>query len=475
MRFEVIFKHMALVLLMNSVLMLLAFFISWYHHETSTSALLYSTLICLIFSLFPLIFSEKTDSIQYNEGLAIIVFGWVLSCVVGTLPYIMWGGEFTLVNAFFESVSGYTTTGSTILNDIEGLPKGILFWRSSTQWIGGIGIILVVLLVLPSTKTTGIYNSEVNSITKMIFNMSGKKVIKILGLVYLAMTFVHMLLLHLLGMNIFDAINHSFTTISTGGFSTKNMSLAYFDSISIEMVTIVFMFLSAIHFGLIYGTFIGNKINILSSKIVQALAATFLISSLAIAFKLYLVDQFDFLTALRHSIFQVVSLGTSTGFATTDTTVWPIFTQFLLIYITFQNGMSGSTAGGIKFDRIYIFFKLLGKQFKLLRHPKGIFVVKIDKMVIREDLERQTLVFIVLFVFITILSSIFLSMMNLDGMTAFSAAVTSISNCGPGFGEIGNLGNFAAIPDTGKMLLSVNMLFGRLEIMNILALLVITR
>lgn len=475
MRFEVIFKHLAFVLLMNSVLMLVAFFISLYYHETSTSALLYSTLILLIFSIFPLIFYEKTESIQYEESLAIIVFGWLITCIAGMLPYVMWGGEFTLVNAFFESVSGYTTTGSSILNDIEGLPKGLLFWRSSTQWIGGIGIILVVLLILPSTKTTGIFNSEVNAITKMIFNMSGKKTIKILALVYLLMTFSQTLLLMISGMDFFDAINHSFTTISTGGFSTKNLSLAHYNNVYIEIIVALFMFLSAVHFGLIYGTFVKNKLNIFTSHLVRTFAATFIISSLAIALKLYLHGDYSFLTALRHSFFQVVSIGSSTGFATTDTAGWPVFTQFVLLYIMFQNGMSGSTAGGIKFDRIYIFIKSLSKQFKLMRHPKGIFITKIDNMVIREQLEHQTMVFIVFFFFLIILSSILLSMMNIEGMTAFSASVTSLSNCGPGFADVSNMKNFSQIPDAGKLLLSFNMLLGRLEVMNILAFLMITR
>lgn len=475
MRFEVIFKHLAFVLLMNSVLMMVSFFISLYYHETSTSALLYSTLICLIFSIFPLLFYEKTDSIQYNEGLAIIVFGWLLTCVAGMLPYIMWGGEFTLVNAFFESVSGFTTTGSTILTDVESLPMGILFWRSSTQWIGGIGIILVVLLILPSTKTTGIFNSEVNDITKMIFNVSARKTINILVLVYIGLTFSQTLLLMASGMGFFDAINHSFTTISTGGFSTKNLSILSYDSFWIEMIITLFMFLSAIHFGLIYATFIGNRINLFTSSLVRAFAATFAIASLAIALKLYLAGDFGFWVALRHAVFQVVSLGSSTGFASIDTLHWPIFTQFVLMYITFQNGMSGSTAGGIKFDRIFIFFKLLGKQFKLLRHPKGIFITKIDNIVIREQLEQQTLVFMVLFIFITLASAIILSMMNIDGMTSFSAAVTAMSNCGPGFGGVSNLGNFSAIPDAGKLLLSFNMLLGRLEIMNILAFFMLIR
>ncbi len=475
MRFEVIFKHLGVVLLFNAIFMFIAAAISIILKETSALALLYSGLICLIFSLFPLVFSEKTQQIQFTEGLTIVVFGWLVTCISGVLPYIMWGGEFNLINAWFESVSGFTTTGSTILTDIETLPKGILFWRSSTQWIGGLGIIIFVLAILPKTASSSIYNAEVSSMTKLSFQLNNKKLLQVLIVVYVSLTFAQTTALTFAGMSIYDAINHSFTTISTGGFSTKNNSIAWFNSLWIELIIVFFMVLSALHFGLIYGTFTRKKNNLFRSEIVKALLFIWMGSTLAITLKLYWEGSYPFWEALRLSIFQVTSLGSNTGYATIDTAHWPMFTQLVLLYLMFQTGMSGSTSGGLKFDRIFIFFKLLRKQIRLLQHPRGIFITKINNQRINEQLEQQTLVFIVVYIMIFLASSLILSLMNIDGMTAFSASLTAISNCGPGFGEVSSMGNFSQIPSFGKFVLSINMLLGRLEVINVLALIVLRR
>jgi len=237
MKPEVVIKYLGLILLINSIFFFISFLISFFLLETSTVALLFSTLICTIFGLFPLIFVGPTDNINFKEGLSIVVFGWLITCIVGMLPYLMWGGEFTLINAWFESVSGFTTTGSTILSDIESLPKGLLFWRSSTHWIGGIGIILFVLLILPQAKGTrmNIFNTEISGLSKMNFRFNARKMIYVLAIVYVSLTMLEAIILTLFGMSIFDAVNHSFATIATGGFSTKNLSIAAFDNIGIEI------------------------------------------------------------------------------------------------------------------------------------------------------------------------------------------------------------------------------------------------
>ncbi len=475
MRFEVIFKHLGIVLLFNAIFLFLAALISIYLKETSALALSYSALICFIFSVFPLVFSDKSTPIEFTEGLFIVVFGWLVTCLSGALPYIMWGGEFSIINAWFESVSGFTTTGSTILTEIESLPKGILFWRSSTQWIGGLGIIIFVLAILPKTSSSSIYNAEVSSITKMNFPFNNKKLLQALILVYVGLTLAQSVSLTFAGMSLYDAINHSFTTISTGGFSTKNNSIAWYQNLWIELIIVVFMVLSALHFGLIYGTFTRKHNNLFRSDIVRALLFIWLASTLIIAGKLTWEGSYSFWSALRHALFQVTSLGSNTGFATVDTVQWPFFTQLLLLYLMFQTGMSGSTSGGLKFDRIFIFFKIVQKQIRSLQHPRGIFTIKISGQRIDEKLEQQTMVFLLLYIFIFSASSFILSLMNIDGMTAFSASITAISNCGPGFGEVGSMGNFAGVPDLGKFVLTINMLLGRLEVMNVLALFVLRR
>lgn len=477
MKKEIIIKHIGFVLLLNGVFLFISFFISLFLHETSTIALLFSALMCGIFGVFPLIFVERTEHINFSEGLTIVVFGWVVTCIVGMLPYLMWGGEFTLANAWFESVSGFTTTGSTILNEIESLPKGILFWRSATHWIGGIGIILFVLLILPQSKEQRItiYNTEISSLSKMNFRFQTRKIVHVLTIVYISLTLLETIALMLFGMSFFDAINHSFATIATGGFSTKNLSIAAFNNVGIEIIVMIFMILSGIHFGLIYGTIMMKKENLFRSSLAKTFVLVMLIGILLVCLKLYLSGNYNFLTSLRYASFQVISLGTTTGFATKDTAHWPIFTQIILIYFTIQCAMSGSTSGGLKFDRVYIFFKLIGKQIKLLKHPHGVFLSKIDGKRIDEKLEQQTLVFIVLYIAIFFITTIILTAMDIDGMTAFSASIATIGNVGPGFEKVSSLGNYASIPDLGKYVLSINMILGRLEIFNILALIMIKK
>lgn len=477
MKIEIVIKHLGYVLLLNGFFLFISFLISFILHETSTIAFLFSGFICGIFGIFPLIFVERTENISFNEGLSIVVFGWLISCIVGMLPYLMWGGEFTLANAWFESVSGFTTTGSTILIEIESLPKGILFWRSATHWIGGIGVILFVLLILPKSKgqRATIYNAEISSLSKMNFQFRTKKIVQILAIVYVSLTLLETIALMLFGMSFFDAINQSFATIATGGFSTKNLSIAAFNSLGIEIIIMVFMLLSGIHFGLIYGTIMLHKENIFSSSLVRTFVSVLFAGIAIVTLKLYLSDTYDLWTSLRYASFQVISLGTTTGFATADTAYWPIFTQLILIYFTIQCALTGSTSGGLKFDRVYIFFKLVGKQIKLLNHPRGVFVSKFEGKRIDEKLEQQTMVFIVLYMSIFFITTIILSGMNIDGMTAFSASIATIGNVGPGFGMVSSLGNFSSIPDLGKFTLTLNMLLGRLEIFNILTLIMLKR
>ncbi len=477
MRKEIVIKHLGYVLFLNGTFLFISFLISLFNNESSVMALLFSALICALFGAFPLIFVEKTQSISFSEGLAIVVFGWLLTCVAGMLPYIMWGGEFTLANAWFESVSGFTTTGSTILNDIESLPLGILFWRSSTHWIGGIGIIIFVLLVLPQSKgqRTTIYNSEISALSKMNFRYNARGIVRILALVYVILTLAQTLLLLMAGMSFFDAINHSFATIATGGFSTRNLSVAAYNNVSIEIIIMIFMVLSGIHFGLIYGTLFFKKENIFKSSLVKTYLLVLVIGIVLVWYKLYADDVYNFWDSLRFGSFQVISVGTTTGFATADSAAWPVFTQIILIYFTIQCAMSGSTSGGLKFDRVYIFFKSLNKQIKILKHPHGVFLTRIDGKTIDEQLEQQTMVFIVLYILTFFITTFALTAMNIDGMTAFSASITTLGNVGPGFGNVSSLGNFAGLPDLGKYLLSVNMFFGRLEIFNILALIMIKK
>ncbi|MGM0612641.1 MAG: TrkH family potassium uptake protein [Bacteroidota bacterium] len=468
----IVIKHMGYIFILNGLFLFISFLISSHLEETSTVPLLFSAMLCFVFGFFPLIFVDEKSEINFQEGLSIVVFGWLTTCVVGMLPYLMWGGDFTLINAWFESVSGFTTTGSTILGDVESLPKGLLFWRSTTHWIGGVGIIIFVLLILPQTsgKRASIYNAEISSLAKMNFKANARVIVYILVGVYLSLTVLETVLLSLLGMDVFDAINHSFATVATGGFSTKNVSIAAFDSASIEMVISVFMLLSGIHFGLLYGTIFFKKKNIFTSRLVKTFVLVLFSGVVLVSAKLYFSGQYDIMDSLRYGTFQVVSLGTTTGFATADSAQWPIFAQMILIYFTIQCAMTGSTSGGLKFDRVFIFFKMLRKQINQLRHPRAVFTLKVDGGKIGQKVEQQVLVFIIIYLVSIFVTTLILTSMDIDGTTAFSASIATIGNVGPGLGEVGSMNNYADLPVLAKFVLSINMLLGRLEIFNIFAL-----
>jgi len=477
MRTEYIIRHLGNVIIFNGIFLFIAFLISAYHNESSIVPLLFSSLICLIFGSFPRVFIPKSMELNLSEGITIVVTAWIMTCIVGMLPYLMWGGEFTFTNAWFESVSGFTTTGSTILNDIESMPMGLIFWRSSTHWIGGIGIILFILLILPQTTESRIilYHTEVSDLSRTNFKYRSEQVIRILAYVYFGLTLMETILLKLAGMSLFDAINHSFATIATGGFSTRNASIASFNSPVIEVIIMVFMVLSGIHFGLLFATITGKRENIFRSDVVKAYLLVMLLGIIFVTVKLYFSGFYDLLTSLRYASFQVISLGTTTGFATVDTANWPSFTLIILLYFTIQCALVGSTSGGLKFDRIFLFFKSLSKHIKLVQHPKAVIALKINNKPISEALEKQTLVFIVLYVLVLLITTTLVSVFNVDTLTSFSASAATLGNVGPGFGEVSSLGNFGSLPNPAKFILSLNMLLGRLEIFSIIIMFILLK
>ncbi len=473
-RTKAVVKYLGYILLFNSLFLFISAAISFVNKEDALHSLLISVVSCTLLGLSPHFFIRKYKEISFQEGLAISVLGWIITCVVGMLPYCLYGGEFnTVANALFESISGYTTTGSSILNNIETLPKGLLFWRSSTSFIGGVGVVLFVLVVLPEKRGAmpSFYRSEMSDLSKMNFAMRSKQVIRIIVMVYLSLIILETILLKVAGMNLFDAVNHSFSTVATSGFSTRNLSIAYYQNPWIEIIIMVFMLLSSLHFGLLYLTILGKKQNIFTSRPVRAYVTVIFTGIIIITLQLTQNNIYENIwQSLRYASFQVVSLASTTGLVTADTSVWPVFSILLLCYFTIQDGMVGSTSGGLKFDRIYLFFSSLKKQLNLILHPEGIYPIKMDKKVIEHDLELQIVVFILLYILTFSVTTLLLTLMGIDGMTAFSASIATLGNVGPGFGEVSSFNNYRMLPDAAKYLLSANMLLGRLEIMNVIAL-----
>jgi len=472
MRKTIIFRHLGLILLFNSFFLFISAAISGVLDETSFIPLLYSALIAMLFGVFPLIFVDRTYDIQSKEGIFIVVSGWGISCLVGMLPYILWGGEFSLVNGWFESVSGFTTTGSSILNDIEGLPTGLLFWRSSTHWIGGIGIILFALLIFPKSGTARhtLIRSELSDMSTKSFRTKTSSILKVILYIYVGLTVLEVICLSIAGMSLFDAITHSFGTIATGGFSPKNTSIAHFDSLTIEVIIMVFMVLSGMHFGLHFATITGKRRNLFTSAVVKYYLIFLIIGIGLVTLKLYLSDFGTWQESLRYGSFQVISLGTTTGYATIDTAAWPPFTQLILIYFSIQCACIGSTSGGLKFDRILMLLKSIKKQVQVFIHPQAVIVKKIDKIKISNEIEQFFLTFTALYLVVILISTFINTFLGVDLMTSFSASVATIGNVGPGFAGVSSLGNYADLPSLSKFILTITMLMGRLEIFSILSL-----
>lgn len=466
MRFHIVLRYVAFALLLNSLFMGISFLISLFNSDSAFMPLLYSALVTLLFGLFPLIFVPPTSNITNKEGLLIVVLSWLLSCLAGTLPYILYGGPFTFTNAWFESVSGFTTTGSTILVNIEALPGSLLFWRASTHWIGGIGIIIFVLAVLPFLGLADVvlFRSEISSMVRENFHHRARKAIRILAGVYVGLTLAETVSLLICGMNLFDAVIHSFATIATGGFSTKNASIAFYNSPAIEIVIIVFMVLSGIHFALLFGVITGNIRDFWRSSIVRYYLIFLLIGIIITAINVHADGLQNWIDSFRFAAFNIISIGTSTGFATTDTAIWPSLSRLLLIFFALQCACAGSTSGGIKTDRIVLLGKSFVRHLNKLMHPKAVLPIRIDQKVVEEELVTKSVQFISIYLLVVFTSSVLLALVGVDLLEAFSGSVATMGNVGPGLGSVGSTGNFASIPEFGKWVLSLTMLLGRLEI-----------
>ncbi len=466
MRFHVVIRYVAFALLINSAFMFLSTGISFYYGDSSTMPLLYSAFITLLFGLFPLIFVPAATNISNKEALLIVVMSWLVSCLTGALPYVLYGGQFTFTNAWFESVSGFTTTGSTILTNIEIIPNGLLFWRAATHWIGGVGIIIFVLAVLPflGIAEVVLFRSELSSMARDNFRERASKAIQILAGVYLGLTLLEILALLLAGVNLFDAVVHSFATIATGGFSNKNNSVAYFNSPAVESVIIVFMLLAGIHFAILFSVVTGNFKAFWKSTIVRYYIGANVIATIVASVNIHLTNNVDWINSVRYAAFNILSVGTSTGFANADTSIWPSFSQIILVFFALQCACAGSTSGGIKVDRIILLWKSFVRQIKQNMHPNAVFPIKIDDKVISDSVVNKSVLFIGVYLGVVLVASLLLTAIGVNLTEAFTGTVAAMGNVGPGLGSVGSLGNFNGIPVLGKWILSIVMLMGRLEI-----------
>ena len=468
MRVSIILRYIGTVMLCVSAFMMVSAGISYMNNvDSGFYPLLLSSLLTLTLGAFPLLFVPRAKSISNKEGFTIVVGSWVLASVVGMFPYLIWGGEFSLINAWFESVSGYTATGATILNDIQYLPQGLLFYRTSSNWLGGVGVVMFALVILPSLGTSrmSLSNVELSSLAKDNYRYRTQIIVRILLIVYVGLTIATTLALKLAGLRWFDALNHAMSACATAGFSTKNASIAFYDNVAVELILAGAMLISSLHFGLIYATFIRKGNNVFRSEVVRTYLSIIAIATLLVTTSIFGANIYaDIWEALRHSFFQVVSLITTTGFATADTNLWTPFAIVVLIFVSVVCACAGSTSGGMKVDRLLIFCKILMAKIRRQQHPNAIIRIRVDGVVQDAEMLNGVVVFIVTYIGLIFFATFTNTLFGQDLMTAFSSAVACIGNVGPGFGEVGSMGNFADIPVILKLQNSILMLMGRLEI-----------
>lgn len=469
MNVKVISTNVGRALLVSALFMFFSMLVSIAEGMDSAFApLSISFIITFIVGAFPFIFVKKSESISLQDGFMIIVLSWMLSFIFGMLPYVLWGGEFSLVNAWFESVSGYTTTGSTILSDVEVLPKSLLFWRSSTHFIGGLGVVVFLLLIMPNASPfrLRLTNIELSSLSKEGYRFRSVRTVYVIALVYVGLVIAESVLLVIAGMSPFDAVNHAFSTIATGGFSTRNTSIAYYDSVPINLIVMFFMLASSIHFGLLFTVFATRSFKPLKHPVPRFFIMSVLVMSVLVTLDLKLQGGYEsWWKAIMDASFQVCSYASTTGFGSADNAGWPLFSCLVLLFGAFQCGCSGSTTGGIKSDRMYITLKAIGCHIKKRLHPSSSVVqIRIGDHLVGDNVAMPVILYIVLYLVMTSVSVFLLVLCGVDGPEAFSGALASMGNAGPGLDTIGTMGNYSAQPAMAKLIYSVDMILGRVEI-----------
>ena len=483
---KVIIYIIGVLLLFNGGLMLMATVASWLMKDTVTFEMTVSAFVVMILGGFMMFISRNHEpQIHKREGYLIVTLGWVMMTLTGMIPYILTDTIEDLPSVFFETMSGYTATGSTILTDIESLPAGILFWRSMTHWIGGMGIIVLAIAILPLLGIGGmqLFTAEAPGPNSDKLHPRITDTAKRLWLIYVTLTIVETLLLYLAGMSIFDALNHAMSTMASGGFSTKNISLAHWNHLTwVHYIIMVFMFLAGSNFVLSYFAFTGKIKKVFQDDEFLTFAKfIFFFSIIVFAILISQVDltngSFDHPqvwgkteSSLRHSFFQVLAIVTTTGFVTADYTAWSPFMTIFFFGLMFLGGSAGSTSGGIKVVRHLLMIKSGFLEFKRALHPNAIIQSRYNGKVVSKEIIGNILGFFILYMISFIIGSLVFGFMGLDFENAVGVAASSLGNVGPAIGDFGPASNYSQLPALGKYWSSFLMLMGRLELFTVLIL-----
>ena len=473
-RFFLKIHLVAIILLFESFFMSWAVIVSYFNNETIVHSLVNSFMLTFFSGTFLFLVSRKLKEAKptHKDYLLLVALSWLFLGLFGSIPYILTGAIPNFVNAFFESMSGFTTTGSSILTDIEVLPKGILFWRSLTHWIGGMGIIVLVLAIFPFQNMSNkqMFQSEASVVVEEKVSFRIRYIARNIWLIYIGLTAVETILLWLGGMSLFDAVCHSFATVATGGFSTKNDSVTSFSPF-IQYVITIFMILSGINFLLHIFIRKGQFKTVFQNEELIFYLKIIFVVSLLLTVSLHFYRDLGWEHAFRDSFFQVASIITATGFATADYLLWPTHGILLIAFLMFIGACAGSTGGGVKVIRNLIVVRKLGQSFRQLINPNAVCEIRYNQKIIKQEQVRSIITFVLIYYIAIAVGTSFLLLLGLDFGTSFGSSITTLGGIGPGFGSVGPAANFAHLPDAAKIFLSFNMLTGRLEIYAALVLL----
>lgn len=460
-------------MILNGIFMGLCFPFAIYYREEWVYLAISGLATAAIGALIWLLTRKKANQeLRKKEGYLIVTLGWILLSLSGSLPYLVSGYIPYFTDAFFETISGYTTTGASVLNNLDSFPRALLFWRSLTQWIGGMGIIVLAVAILPILGIGGmqLFVAEAPGITPDKMKPRIKEVAKRLWFIYLGLTLAEMIFLMMAGMTFYDAINHSLTTMATGGFSTRQESIAYYSSPLIQYIIIVFMFLAGTNFTITYFALKGKLFKSWRNEEFRNYLILIVISSLIISVFVFTVRWDSFEKSFRDSLFQVVSIITTTGFASADYTAWAPFLTVIFFLFMFLGGSAGSTSGGIKIVRHTLLLKNSFLEMKRQLHPSAVIPVRLNGIAVSREITYNVLAFIMIYLLIYSSGVFIISFTGLDFATALGAVATCLGNVGPGIGEVGPAHTFSEISIFGKWLLAFLMLLGRLELFTVLML-----
>lgn len=448
------------------ILLLIPFFVALFYGQGDANAFLYTVLLMIPIALILIKIKGKKNEIYAKEGFLTVGLAWIVISFFGALPFVFSGAIPSLVDAFFETSSGFTTTGASILTEIQSLPKGILFWRSFTHWVGGMGFLIFILALMPtfSGNTIHLLKAESPGPTPGKIVPKIKQTAKILYAIYFVLTLIETIFLKSAGLSWYDSIIHALGTAGTGGFSNMNASVAAFNNPAVEWIITIFMLLFGVNFVLYFQLIRGNvKAFFKSEELKWYLIAVFT-SIIIIAVNIIPFNHGDVTKSIRDSAFQVSSIVTTTGYATVNFNLWPTLSKVILIMLMFMGAMAGSTGGGIKTIRIVIIFKAIRREIDKILHPRRVKSVKIDGNVVEEETISGVFLFIFAYIIISLIAIFIVSFDNFDITTTVTSVIATLSNIGPGLEMVGPAGNFSAFSDLSKLVLSFCMLAGRLEI-----------